>query len=461
VAVSFNVDTTEAIYVVKIYHSCFFLTEIMSVFLATKSITPDIRKKIEEDCIIEYETSYGNKETKSVQCYVKSDKGIAVPFNWCWRNLRITNDYETKVYNYTSTLPYLNQEQEDVTNEVIDTLTRKRTAALLARTGSGKTAVSLFAACKFKGRTVIIVSDKTLEVQWISSIEKYTTAKCCSVDINGSAIDDDVAIIVCMYTRWGKVSKYIRTNISLLIVDECDTRYNKTGMESILSFNPLRILVCTATFNKVKTSLESTMKLIVGNNNFVARGFDVAFEVYKFNTNIMGLEKKQRGKYNVDFTKLKQSLLYNDARNELIVKVILLLLEEGRKIMVIASETKHVDLLVEMLDNKGVNVDYLYGKKTTIKNCDVLVGGTKKCGRGFDEESYCPGWDKRRIDCVVRVDFRRDPSQLIQENGRAFRAKNPRIVHFVDRNGMLVNQWKACKSLYESYDAKIISCKLE
>lgn len=114
------------------------------------------------------------------------------------------------------------------------------------------------------------------------------------------------------------------------------------------------------------------------------------------------------------------------------------------KIIVITWRVdQHVIPLVDMLRARGIKADYLSGVKHEYGDVDVLVGAYGKVGRGLDEAASCSDYDGNRISMVILAATTRDPTNLEQAMGRAYRSDDPIVVTMVDKAGIAANHWKA------------------
>ena len=409
--------------------------------------------------VMRYKSKHKPKP-KVVNAYVEANDIVHLPMWWAWKNFRKYNTRKLELLDYKQKLYPWNELQEKELADVVKNLRQRRSVALTLRTGAGKTAVSLFAACDIKVLTVVFVHVVDHCEQWLSEVEDCTTAKAEIVETDTNGINKDTQIIICFYGRWMKIPACIRERVGLLIIDECDEFNNRTGIEAILSIQPIYTLGCTATFARPGTGLETIMHAVLG-HAFVTREFDVHFEVRKILTGIEGEEVAAKHTRGICWNKLKHSLLYNDERNMMILQVVKILLAEKRKIIMICTEIDHTKLLHKLLMDNGTDNDYMCDGKNTYEDKlgRILIGTAKSCGRGFDQKNSCKSWCGERIDCVFDVDYCNNDSDRTQRAGRAFRANNPDkppiIVHLVDENRTIVNQWRNAEAMYKRMGAEV------
>jgi hypothetical protein len=431
------------------------------VYVDQKQMTKELTFAYKKNNIMKRKVQEEPKEVSCFACIVVKDKTYAsVPLSWARTNFDIERS-KGKVYDYKAIKTPWTQKQLDEIDSVITELRANKSVSLTLRTGAGKTAVSLFSACYFRLLTVILVHTDQLAGQWAKSVGSYTDASCEIIDLKTTHISKSTAIVICLYTRWRKIPLWVRRRVGLLVIDECDDFCNATGIQAIIGdsedegIQPEMVIGCTATFKRPGTGLEVIMNSVLG-HNIVTRTFDVKFTVNKVCTGIKGHRQDAKYTRGVDWPLLKRSLLDSPERTALICSLALLRVEEGRKVMILCTENAHAESIFNTLDANGASADWFYGsKKKSYVDSDILVVGTKKGGRGFDEENACPDWGKKRIDCVMIVGFVNNETDLIQWIGRAFRAKDPVIDHFVDDDKTINAQWINMSETYKWMKATI------
>lgn len=378
-----------------------------------------------------------------------------LPLFWAKQKFGLTNKQNVgNLLSYQSKLGPRDDLQTGELAAVISNLRTHGSCALTVRMGAGKTALSLFTACELKLLTIVFVHNSKHCAQWTQSVAKYTTAQAEIIETDTNGIHRDTQIIICLYTRWAKIPACVRSRVGFVVVDECDEFNNPGGVDALLSVEPAYFLGCTATFKRSGTGLHVIMEAILGHAK-VTREFDVRFDVHKILTGIEGDLVESRYTKGNDWLVLKQSLLYSEERNELITKLVALYRSQGRKIMILCTEIKHMLDLHRLLTEAGIDNDYMGGGKASYTDRAglVLIGITECCGRGFDQESGCVGWKEEmgRIDTVMIVDFVNNDEDRMQWMGRGLRPAGsitPLIVHLVDDNNTVRNQWRNAEKMY-------------
>jgi len=410
------------------------------------------------------------EKPKEVVCYtcitVKDKTYLSLPFYWAHNEFDVSHRKKPLIYDYVALKSPWTQQQLDEVNSVIEHLTEHKSIALTLRTGAGKTAVSLFTACHFQQLTVILVHTIDLAYQWRTAVQKYTDAKCEVVELNTVNISGKIPIVICLYTRWRSIPLHIRRGVGLLVIDECDDFCNPTGIQAIIGdhkdegIQPLMVLGCTATFKRPGTGLETIMNSVLG-YEIVTRTFDVEFTVNKVLTGISGERRDAKYTRGVDWPVLKRSLFENPDRTSLACSLAVYRVSQGRKPIILCTENNHAKSIYDLLFANKASVDWFYGNKKSYVDSDILVAGTKKAGRGFDEENACPQWKGKRFDCAIIVGFVKNETLLTQWIGRVFRAKDPIVDHFVDDDKTVNAQWLEMLDVYTWMNATIKEMRFE
>ena len=446
----------------------------MAVMIAREHVTQDQAVRIKKALTIypkkaptfKQESYYKSKEDEGVEAFgLESDDigtWVRLPFTWGQKIYGLNNDHRNhKAIKINMIGKPRDDLQASQLNTAIDDLNTTRTAIFGLRTGFGKTALSLFTACKVGLLTCVLVpAPKDLADQWIEAAIKFTSARVASVNVDiNKSLPDDVDIICCYMERTKKIPKKIRDAVGLLIIDESHLFCNTTGINAILDFTPKFTIACSATFVKNATQMHHVMETVVG-EKIIKADFDVKFKVTKVSTSIKGERVKQPNKPGIDWHRLNKSFLYNSERNNMIVDLGMSLSDDG-KVLILTTEVDHVKLLYDNFVKeisrlkRDTKVDYIAAKKSQYEDSNILIGNVQKCGTGFDEQGRCKTWNGVRIDKVVIVGSFKDQDRLSQAIGRGFRAESPHVYHFVDNDPTISSHWRAAKKLYDELGAEI------
>lgn len=391
-----------------------------------------------------------DEDSQPFNLYLYKDNFLHIPLWFSRKSFGRNNDDNIFSVNEANFTGLLYDKQEKYVEEAIELLETEGGALLQLRPGCGKTVMSLYISIQLKLLTLILIYNSAHYVQYYNSCNKFTTADIWCVGMEKEyppAHSPD--IVICLYTRVVQIPEEYLELVGLLIIDECDKFCNRTGIQSILNVTPKYVLCCTATYER-DDDLHKVMDYVIGPGNRI-KGELLQFDVHRVYTGIEGTRVKnnyyRNGRKGIDYTKLIQSLMYNDQRNYLIIRLCLRLVEEGDKIIVITAEKKHAKELCESTDEffKRCNIpfttDYMTGDKKTYEDCDILYVNYAMGGRGFDESSACSSWNGVRINTVVMACSFKSNTPLYQCIGRAFRHRSPQIYQLVDNDSTIKNHW--------------------
>lgn len=345
----------------------------------------------------------------------------------------------------------LRKYQETAAAEAIDLLMKHYTVTLVMRMGMGKTVLSLFIAMKSHYRTVVLTPTVSLSKQWGGEIRSKTTAIAWIVGEESEPYYWDIAVCYYGETRCKSISH--RDRVGTLILDECHMFGNNTGAQAILSFSPMYTIACSATPTRSRDTMDRVITAVVGDNVVTVKNV-VKLYVVKFNTEIAGV--REPGPKGVDWTKLKQSLLYNDERNNLLAHAAKIFLAYGIKTLIICFETDHIRILINKIREFYPHADYMCGSKKSYSDSMITIGIDKMCGTGFDEASACENWYGTRIQCVMFTLSVRTIELLKQFTGRAFRHDFPILFYPVDNDSTVRSHYNVIKT-WEKEEPKSIN----
>ena len=371
---------------------------------------------------------------------------LRIPLFFGINTFRQSNDariYGSSNFSFSGTLrPYQNSVVQESVRNLIDT----KTTLIKIRPGRGKTVCSLAIASMTNLLTLVLVPGKQLGFQWFESCKMFTNAK---VWVVGEIFPPEgyCDIIIAIPKRVKKIPKEILDKIGFLIIDEAHMFCNETGMTAILSTQPRMVLGCTATFNRSRDKLHILMEMILGYRHVTLLNDKIEFSAIAYYSDYVGV-REQNKQGILDWTKLYQSLIFDEQRNWEIVRLTHRMITFGQKVMIITNERKHVEILVEMFKSVQITVATLYGDQNSYEDAPVLIGIIKKCGTGFDEANTCSNFTKltQRINTVFFTVSVANEELFEQIAGRAFRDDYPLIFYMVDNDPNIRGKhWPRCK----------------
>lgn len=288
---------------------------------------------------------------------------------------------------------------------------------LSAATAFGKTVVCSYLISERKVNTLVLVQNKELLEQWVSSLKNFLTideelpkykTKTGREKTRDSVIGIlhggrntltgiiDVAMIGSLYSK-GKFNDYINS-YGMVIMDECHHAASTTAVEVLQKVNARYVYGVSAT-PKRSDNLEKIIFMLLGpiRHSFTAK--ERAIEqgighfVYPRYTRSVDLQDSRR-----NINKAYELIREDSVRNEMIINDVKACVEEGRTPVILTKFKEHAKLLFDNLKDSADYVYLLYGNnsdkenrniveqlfKTPKDQSTILIATGQKIGEGFD-----------------------------------------------------------------------------
>lgn len=342
--------------------------------------------------------------------------------------------------------------QVPLVQTALQQLNEKGTTTLLLGTGAGKSAISCYLASMLGGLTLILTNLSTIQEGWIKTFQDMSDAGVWVIQPkNKFKIPEKCNVIISMDGRIDKIPWEIRKMVSVLVIDEAHLFSTPSQVSVLLGTCPKYVIACTATLAR-PDGMERMIQLIVGTHG-VEYKIDKHFKVYRLFTGIK-TEIVNTKMGTPDWTKLVKDLSMDPTRNAFIIDLIEK--NQNKKIVVLTWSKEHVDLLYNVLKNRGNSVDFLSGNKSKYVDSRVLLGTISKISTGFDAKNASIDFDGKDIDMLIAAGSTKSHNLHIQSIGRAFRSDNPVIIDLVDDNRISKSHWNARKKNYEEMNCEIL-----
>ena len=327
--------------------------------------------------------------------------------------------------------------------------------------GKGKTCMSLYIACKLKVKTLVIVHKTFLLNQWIDRIKQFTSAEIGiiqqkKIDIEGK----DIVIGMLQSIAKGNYDNDIFKDFGFVIFDEAHHAPSKYFSQALPIINCKKSLALSAT-PKRSDKLEKLIFWYLGPLIYKSppeENKDVLVKMVKYNLNIDKF-REYKLPYNagVNRPKTLTKLCQISKRNKFIVKMLKdIMLEEGRKILILSDRIEHLELIKELLEKKKFATSdfYIGGRKQ--KDLDIAAEAQILLAT-FSMASEA--LDIPELNTLFMVTSRREIEQSV---GRILRKKDhpvqPLIIDMVDQLKSFVNQSVHRKRFYKrnNYQIKLL-----
>lgn len=339
----------------------------------------------------------------------------------------------------------LRQDQQEDMIKAVEILKRYGSAVLQLPTGYGKTVIATYLPSVLRMKTlfttirVSLLESMRKTIADFSSLRSYTI----SGEINEQEFQN-ADIILCGRENLTKLSEDQKSKIGILILDEAHSFCTKKSMDYFLTIHPRYVIAMSATPDRA-SGMGSMLDVMCGPHR-VVRELSASFRVVRAKTGVtIPTIKRPDGK--ADWAALQKSVMSNSVINEKIINYILQ--NKDKKILVLAWNKQHINVLYKMLLEKGETVDYMTGTKQSYKNGRILLGTISKISTGFDEKNTCVDFDNTRLNMLILLGSTKDISLLTQMSGRVFRSADSVIVDVVHNNPILSGHWYIRKKWYD------------
>jgi superfamily II DNA or RNA helicase len=342
--------------------------------------------------------------------------------------------------------------------------------------GLGKTYLAIRKACLIGKRTMVIVNKECLMDQWVEAIKKFTNATVGIVQRDKNEVDNDFVIAMIHSLCQRTYPQGTFDSIGFTIYDEVHHLSSMTFCKAMM---------------KVRT------RYTLGLSATPERRDGLSHVFYKFLGPLFHKEKRQGmnqvaiKQISITSTSTHYQELYmkngirNTAgmatqisqfpeRNSALVKVLKLLVEQGRKILVLSSRRDHLHDLKDRLDDSNLKLPngkyatygFYYGKQGTNKKihkkmldetakCDIILGTDAIAKEGLDISAL--------NTLILSTPSGTDVEQAVGRILRKYHKDTyPMVVDFVDTTGNFQKHSKERLKWYkgEKYDIQNLKIQI-
>ncbi|MCC5905686.1 MAG: DEAD/DEAH box helicase [Balneolaceae bacterium] len=316
---------------------------------------------------------------------------------------------------------------------------KKDFGVIVASPGSGKTIMGLELIARKQQPALIVVHRKQLFDQWIDRIESFLGIPDRDIGkYSGSHKNEGKEISVGMIQtlKQHEISGKIESSFGTIIVDECHHVPAKTFRETITRYNSYYLYGLTATPMR-KNNDENLIYIFIGNilSEITSEYLD-SDQTATIQINIRETGLQAPFDYRIDdYETLSQILVYDTARNQLIVNDLSKVIEQKKKILLLTERKAHINVLNLYLKDRFETItlsgDDSKGSQQS-KMKQILAGHFQivlSTGQFFGE-----GIDVDQFDSLFLVYPFAFKGKLIQYIGRITRSNRlPVIYDYRDR----------------------------
>lgn len=307
-----------------------------------------------------------------------------------------------------------------------------------------------------KGLTIppilIIVDSDAVRQTWIKScidifgIEPYVAC--------GSILGKhNICIVSKQLLTLHKFGRNSYSHYGIVCVDEADTICTQNMVDELIDMSPQYLVGLTATIKR-GDGMEKVLDIFWGpRSDWVVRLREFGAE-YNMDLHILHTSFKVDSIYNkkatLDWMAMSQVVANIYDRNLLIRNLCLMNID--KKILILCKRKEHVETLVSMFNDVGLDTATYYDKDKTYFDANVLIATYSKAGRGYDDKNTSASFDGRRFDMIILTMTMKNADQAI---GRS-RNNYYKVYLLVDDNPTMKNHASDIKNTNAKRGAKII-----
>lgn len=316
--------------------------------------------------------------------------------------------------------------------EVLDRTETKDFGVIVSPPGSGKTIIGLELISRKKQPTLILVHRKQLFDQWIDRIQNFLSIPKNQIGQIGNQkekIGKEVTVAMIQSLTRGDLS-VLKNRFGMVIVDECHHIPAKSFRAVITQLNCYYLYGLTAT-PKRKNNDEKLIYVYIGNIIYEMTQKDLLEQQNsKAEINIKETELFVPFDYKTDnYEIVSQVLIYDTARNELILKDIDENISRFKSILILTERKSHVNILNLYLKEKYETIaisgdDSERSRKSKLKQIEqghfqIIISTGQYFGEGIDISA---------LECLFIVYPFTFEGKLVQYIGRIQRSGKPPII---------------------------------
>lgn len=357
----------------------------------------------------------------------------------------------------------LRPKQKEIIEKIVPHLKANDGGVLCLPCAAGKTVLSLYLACQFKVKTLVIVHKTFLLNQWKERAQQFTNANIGIIQQNKVEIDGkDIVIGMLQSIAKEKYDNEIFRDFGMVIFDEAHhapSEYFSRALPLIAS----KITIGLSATPKRSDRLEKILYWYFGDIMYKAEIEEnprvlVNIVNYKITHEKFREFKLRTG--DVNRAKTISKLTTIGRRNKFIIDTMEeVLQEDSRKILVLSDRIEHLDLLKKRIDERQIaSSDFYIGgmKQKALKvaeNAQVIFASYGMASEALDIPD---------LNTLFMVTSRREVEQAV---GRVIRKivphVRPMIYDFTDQLPSFVKQGYHRRRLYKKmgFEMRVIEVK--
>ena len=348
----------------------------------------------------------------------------------------------------------LRPKQKEILDVVIPHINQNDGGVLVLPCAAGKTVFSLYLACHYKVKTLVIVHKTFLLNQWKERAEEFTNARIGIIQQDKVDIKDkDIVIGMLQSIAKEKYDDNVFRDFGLVIFDEAHHAPSQYFSKA------LPLIACKKTIGlsatpKRSDRMEKILYWYFGDVMYkseVEENDKVLVNLYNYTTDNPKFKEYFLRTGDINRAKTINKIVEIDSRNDLIINLIKSVVnDKNRKLLILSDRIEHL----ELLKSKLIDI-----------TCDFYIGGRKQKELKKAEEAQVifasygmasEGLDIPDLNTLFMVTPRKEVEQAV---GRILRKINldirPTIYDISDQLPSFIRQCSCRKKLYNNMGFEI------
>lgn len=463
----------------------------MAVCIAVSSLSQDQIHAIEQHLKIDaqkYNSRFNSSNSNSIFFYKIDDRvRIHLPLFYAQRLFQ-----RIHFNQHRSIPPFAGQPyqicfewfywQPPIIAKAQQALQQYGTCTIASPPGSGKTIMGTFLAlCPYSDRQVlpqlilIICPRRPLIKQWANTITKITPygftvdtdARRQYLNLQTRAASERLPIgfIISTPGLINTIPDDVLRMVGTLIVDEAHMCCSPGAVHALLSVQPERVILCSATPCRQDEYIKM-LYCLAGQHQITSCRLK-SYKVFSIRTGWLYPEKHQvnnifgKRQVVVNATDLEKRYSTSPRYCQLLVYLLRYLVHQNRKIMVISRFKFMFEQLEPLLVQAQLPFGRFYGNVQKFDESPILLSTVQKGGTGFDEENFCDQFSGIAINTVILASSIAFKGLLFQVIGRGLRGNDPWVFDIAHENNSLENRRKDRVALYNKTNGTIFKWDMD
>lgn len=354
--------------------------------------------------------------------------------------------------------------QKELINQVMPKIEKNDGGLICLSCGGGKTVLALYIASLLNVKTLIIVHKGFLLNQWKERIQQFTDSPIGIIQQDKVETEGKHFVIGMLQSiAKEKYDSNIFTDFGLVIFDEAHHAPSKYFSRALPMISCKKTLALSAT-PKRSDKLEKVLHWYFGPIIYqynLEENNTVLTKIYKYNIiHDKFIEKKLRFTGEVNRPGTITNLITIGRRNRFIIDLVEeILIEEGRKIIILSERIEHLQLLKKRLDERNLCTSGFYiggmkqAKLDESAKCQIIFGTFQMASEALDIKG---------LNTLIMTTPRREIEQTI---GRITRDPNskvrPIVIDILDNLDSFIRQGYYRRTFYRKNGYQIMFTEVE